>query len=179
MDKYEYRLKTEHIQQIALKRQYQEAASLCDTIDWTRVRDVNMLQIVAEVYTKVRRYQDAISVLEQAYRNSPLGRRIVYRLVELGLQSGSYELASRYFDEFCRIAPHDPSRYILLYIWCKCIYVVTGRWKGRFRNLMIFSHSAVKFIMAYSASFLDIIFPIKCNVKWNNFYIIACGVFGK
>lgn len=40
MDKYEYQLKTEHIRQVAARKEYGEAAKLCDTIDWTKIRDV-------------------------------------------------------------------------------------------------------------------------------------------
>ena len=38
MDKYEYQLKTEHIRQVAARKEYGEAAKLCDTIDWTKIR---------------------------------------------------------------------------------------------------------------------------------------------
>ena len=37
MDKYEYQLKTEHIRQVAARKEYAEAAKLCDTIDWTKI----------------------------------------------------------------------------------------------------------------------------------------------
>ena len=44
-----------------------------------------------------------------------MGRRIVYRLTELALKADSYDDAKNYFEEFCRIAPNDQGRYILLY----------------------------------------------------------------
>lgn len=115
MDKYEYQLKTEHIRQVAARKEYAEAAKLCDTIDWTKIRDVKMLTLAADVYTAVGEYEKAIDILQQAYEYAAMGRRIVYRLTELALKADSYDDAKNYFEEFCRIAPNDQGRYILLY----------------------------------------------------------------
>lgn len=115
MDKYEYQLKTEHIRQVAARKEYGEAAKLCDTIDWTKIRDVKMLTLAADVYTVVGEYEKAIDILQQAYEYAAMGRRIVYRLTELALKADSYDDAKNYFEEFCRIAPNDQGRYILLY----------------------------------------------------------------
>ncbi|MFR3938285.1 MAG: hypothetical protein ACLTY8_01050 [Lachnospiraceae bacterium] len=115
MDKYEYQLKTEHIRQVAIRKEYGEAAKLCDTIDWTKIRDVKMLTLAADVYTAVGEYEKAIDILQQAYEYAAMGRRIVYRLTELALKADSYDDAKNYFEEFCRIAPNDQGRYILLY----------------------------------------------------------------
>lgn len=115
MDKYEYQLKTEHIRQVAARKEYGEAAKLCDTIDWTKIRDVKMLTLAADVYTAVGEYEKAIDILQQAYEYAAMGRRIVYRLTELALKADSYDDAKNYFEEFCRIAPNYQGRYILLY----------------------------------------------------------------
>lgn len=115
MDKYEYQLKTEHIRQVAARKEYAEAAKLCDTIDWTKIRDVKMLTLAADVYTAVGEYEKAIDILQQAYEYATMGRRIVYRLTELALKADSYDDVKNYFEEFCRIAPNDQGRYILLY----------------------------------------------------------------
>lgn len=115
MDKYEYQLKTEHIRQVVARKEYGEAAKLCDTIDWTKIRDVKMLTLAADVYTAVGEYEKAIDILQQAYEYAAMGRRIVYRLTELALKADSYDDAKNYFEEFCRIAPNDQGRYILLY----------------------------------------------------------------
>ena len=115
MDKYEYQLKTEHIRQVAARKEYGEAAKLCDTIDWIKIRDVKMLTLAADVYTAVGEYEKAIDILQQAYEYAAMGRRIVYRLTELALKADSYDDAKNYFEEFCRIAPNDQGRYILLY----------------------------------------------------------------
>ena len=47
MDKYEYRLVTDQIRQAAAAQDYDRAADLCSSVDWTRIRDVRMLMMVA------------------------------------------------------------------------------------------------------------------------------------
>ena len=74
-----------------------------------------MLTLAADIYTAVEEYEKAIDILQQAYEYATMGRRIVYRLTELALKADSYDDAKNYFEEFCRIAPNDQGRYILLY----------------------------------------------------------------
>ncbi len=115
MDKYEYRLKTEHIKRLAAKKEYASAVKICDGIDWNKVKDVKMLTAVSDIYEAVGRYQEAIDVLIQAYQYAPIGRRIVYRLTELAVDCGNYKDAEEYYEEFCNIAPNDMGRIILNY----------------------------------------------------------------
>ena len=116
MDKYEYQLKTEHIRQVAARKEYGEAAKLCDTIDWTKIRDVKMLTLAADVYTAVGEYEKAIDILQQAYEYAAMGRRIVYRLTELALKADSYDDAKNYFEEdiFFYIRWHVIRRQLLM-----------------------------------------------------------------
>ena len=115
MDKYEYRLKTEHIKRLAARKEYASAAKICDGIDWNKVKDVKMLTTVSDIYEAVGRYQEAIDVLIQAYQYAPIGRRIVYRLTELAVDCGNYQDAEEYYEEFCNIAPNDMGKIILKY----------------------------------------------------------------
>ena len=115
MDKYEYRLKTEHIKRLAARKEYASAVKICDGIDWNKVKDVKMLTTVSDIYEAVGRYQEAIDVLIQAYQYAPIGRRIVYRLTELAVDCGNYQDAEEYYEEFCNIAPNDMGKIILKY----------------------------------------------------------------
>ena len=49
MDKYEYRLKAEQIEKLVKKKDYQTAVKISDTTDWRRVKNLNMLYIVADL----------------------------------------------------------------------------------------------------------------------------------
>lgn len=115
MDKYEYKLKIEHIKKVAARKDYEAAVQLCDSIDWSRVKDVKMLTLVSDIYTGVGQYEDAISILIQAYQYAPIGRRIVYRLTELAIEAGLYTDAEEYYDEFCQIASGDQGEILLKY----------------------------------------------------------------
>ena len=120
MDKYEYRLITDQIKEAAAKKDYKTAAGLCAEVDWPRVRDVRMLGIVADVYEADGDYLEAIEALNQAYQVAPGSRRIVYQLAELAQKADRYDEAKECYEEYCRIAPNDPGRFILLYgLACK------------------------------------------------------------
>ena len=66
MDKYEYRLKAEQIEKLVKKKDYQTAVKISDTIDWRRVKNLNMLYIVADLYEAVERYEDCMEILNIA-----------------------------------------------------------------------------------------------------------------
>ena len=55
MDKYEYQLKTEHIRQVAARKEYGEAAKLCDTIGLEQNPRRKNADTAADVYTGSRR----------------------------------------------------------------------------------------------------------------------------
>ena len=50
MDKYEYQAKLEEINKLVERKEYEEAVSLVDTIEWKRVRSVRTLCMVSELY---------------------------------------------------------------------------------------------------------------------------------
>ena len=52
MDKYEYRLKAEQIEKLVKKQDYKTAAKIADTIDWSKVKNLNMLYVVSDIYEK-------------------------------------------------------------------------------------------------------------------------------
>ena len=73
MDKYEYRLKAEQIDKLVKKKDYVTAAKIADTIDWRRVRNLNMLYVVSEIYEKTDRYGECMEILDIAYDRAPVG----------------------------------------------------------------------------------------------------------
>ena len=115
MDKYEYNLKLEEIDKLVDQRDYQEAAKLADTIDWRRVRNVRTLCLISEIYEASQRLEDSKSLLLRAYRRSPSGRSILYRLVEVTTAMKQYDEALEFYTEYVQAAPHDTNRYILKY----------------------------------------------------------------
>ncbi|MCC8163263.1 MAG: hypothetical protein LIO86_08925 [Lachnospiraceae bacterium] len=115
MDKYEYRLKAEQIEKLAKKKDYKTAAKIADSIDWRRVRNLNMLYIVAEVYEAQERYEDCMEILNIAYDRAPVGRMLLYKMTEVATKMHQFKEAIALYREFVKAAPHDQSRYILKY----------------------------------------------------------------
>ena len=116
MDKYEYRVKTEQMLEYMEKKQYKKAMEIADTIDWRRVRNINILSMVSGVYEKNGEYQEAKDILLLAFERAPMGKRLLYKLAELAIKEGSPDEAEDYYREFCELAPEDPRQYILRYL---------------------------------------------------------------
>lgn len=115
MDKYEYNLKLDQIKSLSAEEGYMSAAEIADTINWNKIKNVNTLVKIGEIYEKAERYQDAREILLMAYDRSPIGRMIIYRLAEVAIKMNDYDAAMEYYDEFVEIAPHDDLKYVLKY----------------------------------------------------------------
>jgi DNA-binding transcriptional regulator YdaS (Cro superfamily) len=115
LDKVEYKIRADEIKALIGEGRYAEAVKIADTIDWKRVKSVQMLCTISDLYKINRRYTESKDVLLMAYDRYPTGRAIVYSLCELAIKMGEFVQAVEYYKEFVRIAPRDTGRYILQY----------------------------------------------------------------
>ena len=115
MDKNEYRAKLEEIGQLVDRQDYKGALKIVDTIDWRRVRSARTLCMVGEIYEANKRYEDSRKLLLLAHQRAPIGKTVLYRLVELSIKMGEFDEALNYYKKFVEISPNDNSRYILKY----------------------------------------------------------------
>ena len=115
MDKYEYKLKLDQMKSLTAEGKYEEAAEIADTINWRKIKNINALVKVGEIYEKVGRYDESKDVLLTAYDKSPIGRMIIYRLAEVAVRTKSFDEAKEYYQEFVEIAPHGNLKYVLKY----------------------------------------------------------------
>ena len=115
MDKYEYKVRSEEIKDLIAKKKYTEAMKIADTIDWRRVKSVNMLCTISDLYKLNRRFEESREILLLAYERHPGGRMIVYSLCELSIKLDDVVQAVEYYKEFVQTAPRDNGRYILQY----------------------------------------------------------------
>ena len=115
LDKYEYKLKLDEIETLAGQKNYAAAAQIADGINWRKVRNVNSLMLVGEIYQQNGRYEDSKELFLMAYDRSPIGKKIIYRLAEIAIEAKQFDEAQEYYDEFVEIAPHDTLKYILRY----------------------------------------------------------------
>ena len=115
MDRYEYKVKLDEMKEKLSQDKVEEAAAIADTVNWRKVKTVSALCLAGEVYERAERYEDSKDVLQQAYEYSPIGRSIIFRLAQVCMKAGEYEMAMDYYQEFVEIAPNDNMRYILKY----------------------------------------------------------------
>lgn len=115
MDKYEYKLKLEQLQNLMAAGDYATASEMADTINWKKVRSSNTLCMVSDIYEKTEKYDACREVLLQAYDYSPIGRNIVSKLAEVSIKAKRIDEAEEYYNEFLEIAPKDNMRYVLAY----------------------------------------------------------------
>lgn len=114
MDKYEYKVRADEIKSLIQEGSYEEAVKIADTIDWRRVKSIQMLCTISDLYKINRRYEDSRDILLLAYERHP-GARIVYSLCELSIKLEEYVQAIEYYKEYYHLAPKDMDRFILQY----------------------------------------------------------------
>ena len=119
MDKYEFNIKVEQIKKLVGKSDFQTAMKIADTIDWRRVRNANLLSMIASVYEKNEEYQEAKDILLIAFERAPVGKRLLYKLTQLAIKQGNIQEAESYYREFCELAGDDSRQDVLRYLILK------------------------------------------------------------
>ena len=115
LDKEEFRIKLEEINRLVENKNYKDAMEVVDSIDWRRVKNVHTLCVVGEIYAANKRYDDSREIFLLAYHRAPIGRNILYRLIEVSLKMKDIDEALEYYDEFLEVAPNDSTQYVLKY----------------------------------------------------------------
>ena len=116
MDKYTYSMKAEKIQKLVKKGDYEAAVKIADTVDWEEVHSVRLLTITAAAYENTRDYRSAIELLQMAYEESAVGKRILYKLTGLAIAEKDVDLAQHYYEMYLQEASDDNGRYLLRYL---------------------------------------------------------------
>lgn len=115
LDKEEFRVKLGEINKLVEARDYKGAMQIVDSIDWRRVKNVRTLCVVGEIYAANKRYEESKEIFLLAYHRAPIGKNILYRLIEVSLKMGQISEATEFFDEYREVASNDNSQYILRY----------------------------------------------------------------
>lgn len=119
MDKYEFNIKVDQIKKLVGKNDFETAMKIADTIDWRRVRNANLLSMIASVYEKNEEYQEAKDILLIAFERAPVGKRLLYKLTQLAVKQGNIQEAESYYREFCDLAGDDSRQDVLRYLILK------------------------------------------------------------
>lgn len=115
LDKYEFRIKLDEINDLVGKKDYKGAMEVVDSIDWRRVKTVHTLCVVGEIYAANKRYEDSKEIFLLAYHRAPIGKNILYRLVEVSLKMKDFDEAVEFYEEYKEVAPNDNAQYVLKY----------------------------------------------------------------
>ena len=115
LDKEEFRVKLGEINKLVEARDYKGDMQIVDSIDWRRVKNVRTLCVVGEIYAANKRYEESKEIFLLAYHRAPIGKNILYRLIEVSLKMGQISEATEFFDEYREVAGNDNSQYILRY----------------------------------------------------------------
>lgn len=115
LDKEEFRIKLEEINKLIEKKDYESAMDIVDSIDWHKVKNIRTLCVVGEIYAANKRYEESKEIFLLAYHRAPIGKTILYRLIEVSLRMGDVKEAEEFYEEYKNIAPKDTSCYVLQY----------------------------------------------------------------
>ena len=99
LDKEEFRIKLEEINRLVEKKNYKDAMEVVDSIDWRRVKNVRTLCVVGEIYAANKRYEDSKEIFLLAYHRAPIGKNILYRLIEVSLRMKDIQEAEEFYEE--------------------------------------------------------------------------------
>ncbi|MFQ6819405.1 MAG: hypothetical protein ACLRTI_10195 [Blautia sp.] len=105
----------EEINRLVDNKDYKGAMEVVDSIDWRRVKNVRNLCVVGEIYAANKRYEDSKEIFLLAYHRAPIGKNILYRLIEVSLKMNDIEEANEFYEEYLEVAPNDSTQYILKY----------------------------------------------------------------
>ena len=103
------------INKLVEAQDYKGAMQIVDSIDWRRVKNVRTLCVVGEIYAANKRYEESKEIFLLAYHRATIGKKILYRLIEVSLKMGQISEATEFFDEYREVAGSDNSQYILRY----------------------------------------------------------------
>jgi len=115
LDKEEFRIKVSRIDNLVAEKKYKEAVEVVESIDWRRVKNVHNLCVVGEIYAANKRYEESKEIFLLAYHRAPIGKNILYRLIEVSLKMQDIEEAEEFYEEYLEVAPNDNTQYILKY----------------------------------------------------------------
>lgn len=115
MDRYELNTRIDQIKRAMEKKDFATAATTADLVDWSKVKNNSLLMIVADAYEAAKEYGKAKEILLIAYKRTPMGRQLAYRLALISVKMKDFDDADAFYGDFKQIAPYDTAAFILEY----------------------------------------------------------------
>lgn len=104
------------IKSMYLAGDYHGVLALVQDINTEKVKDRRALEMIADSYDKSGLYNEAREHLLMAYERYPGSRHLAYKLAVISVKVENLDDAVDFYEDFCRLAPHDNSRFILKYL---------------------------------------------------------------
>ena len=92
----------------------EQAYEIAENLDIERVTSIVDLKVIASVYERMGKYEDAMDILHRSYEKRPT-KMVVYRLAYLCVKAENFDDAEFFYREFVDMAPNSPDKYILRY----------------------------------------------------------------
>lgn len=115
MDKQEYREIVGDIRRAYDHKEYDKVLMYAEELDMRRVSDSRVLEMISDSHMAMGDLGTARELLLKAYEKTPMGRKIAYKLSELSIKLGDLDGAVDFYEDFCKMAPHDNDRFLLKY----------------------------------------------------------------
>lgn len=115
MEKTEYKIKMDQVENLVRQGDLKEAVDVLDTMNYRKIRNVNVLLRASEIAEQAGQPEKGREILEIAHEKSPIARMIIYRLALISVKMGELDEAETYYKEFVDIAPHDGLRFVIRY----------------------------------------------------------------
>jgi len=115
MDKQEYREIVGDIRRAYDLKEYDKVLMYADELDMRRVSDSRVLEMISDSHAAMGDLATAREMLLKAYEKTPMGRKLAYKLSELSIRLGDLDGAVDFYEDFCKMAPHDNDRFLLKY----------------------------------------------------------------
>lgn len=119
MDKSEYNLKIEELKTAMHAHDFEKAVDVADSLDIKKIRDNNLLSLIADAYELTGDNEQAKKILLMAYENTNTGRQLAYRLCLVSIKLKELDEANEFYQDFIEMAPRDSARFILKYKMAK------------------------------------------------------------
>ena len=119
MDKSEYNLKIEELKTAMHAHDFEKAVDVADSLDIKKIRDNNLLSLIADAYELTGDNEQAKKILLMAYENTNTGRQLAYRLCIISIKLKELDEANEFYQDFIEMAPRDSARFILKYKMAK------------------------------------------------------------
>lgn len=114
MGKYNNMMKCAQVRSLVSEKQYQKALDIIEELNIEQINTITDLNIIAEVFKKFERYEDAREIYLRLYDRLQT-RRVIYQLIYLSVKCNNIDDAEEFYKEYLELNDKSSDRLILRY----------------------------------------------------------------